>query len=98
MYGRKHLRSAGLHLSAVLVAIIRSVFMKNLYRTLLLTALFVMPLAGALLAQPGSGGNPPCWPPPCIPIDGGLSLLIGAGALLGSKKALDARKARKSAV
>ncbi len=69
--------------------------MKVSLRLLLLCFLLVAPLIGALMAQPGAGGAP-CWPPPCIPIDGGLSLLIGAGALLGGKKALDARKARKS--
>lgn len=47
------------------------------------------------MAQPGPG-DPPCWPPPCIPIDGGLSLLIGAGALLGGKKAIEARRSRKT--
>lgn len=67
-------------------------------RLLLLTVLLLAPVVGALMAQPGPGGPPPCWPPPCIPIDGGLSLLIGAGALLGGKKALDARKARKSLI
>lgn len=72
--------------------------MKVLPRLLLLSLLLVVPLVGALMAQPGPGGPPPCWPPPCIPIDGGLSLLVGAGALLGGKKALDARKARKSAL
>ena len=70
--------------------------MKFPLRLLLLCSLAVVPLFGALMAQPGPGGGPPCWPPPCIPIDGGLSLLIGAGALLGGKKALEARKRRKS--
>lgn len=70
--------------------------MKVPLRLTLLCILAVAPLAGVLLAQPGPGGPPPCWPPPCIPIDGGLSLLIGAGALLGGKKAMDARKRRKS--
>lgn len=64
-------------------------------RLLLTLLLLTAPLIGGLLAQPGTGG-PPCWPPPCIPIDGGLSLLIGAGALLGGKKALDARRSRKT--
>jgi hypothetical protein len=68
--------------------------MKHLLRPVLLLVLMLAPLCGALMAQVGPGG-PPCWPPPCIPIDGGLSLLIGAGALLGGKKALEARKARK---
>jgi hypothetical protein len=42
---------------------------------------------------PGGGGGPPCWPPPCtIPLDGGISLLIAAGALYGGKKMYDNRK------
>ena len=35
---------------------------------------------------PGGGGKPVCWPPPCVPIDGGISLLIIAGAIYGGKK------------
>ncbi len=38
-------------------------------------------------------GPPPCWPPPCtIPIDGGISFLIAAGAALAGKKFYDFRK------
>lgn len=41
-----------------------------------------------------------CWPPPCIPIDGGVSILIAAGALYGAKKSYDkfksARNSRQS--
>ena len=38
-------------------------------------------------------GPPPCWPPPCtIPLDGGISLLIAAGAGLAGKKFFDFRK------
>ena len=41
-------------------------------------------------------GPPPCWPPPCsVPIDGGISLLIAAGAVLGGKKIYDFRKKSK---
>lgn len=72
--------------------------MKISLRLLLAIAAVLLPFAGVLLAQPGPPGGPPCWPPPCIPIDGGLSLLIGAGALLGGKKALDLRKARKTEI
>ena len=44
----------------------------------------------------GGGGGPPCWPPPCnIPIDGGLSILIAAGAALGGKKLFDFRQSKK---
>jgi hypothetical protein len=39
------------------------------------------------LAQPGDpGGNPD------VPIDGGIGLLIAAGALYGSKKIYEARR------
>ena len=51
-------------------------------------------------AQPGppmGGGTPACWPPPCpIPLDGGISLLIAAGAALGGKKFYDFRKSAKN--
>lgn len=41
-------------------------------------------------------GPPPCWPPPCtVPIDGGISILIAAGAALGGKKLYDLRKSSK---
>lgn len=33
---------------------------------------------------PAAGGG--CWPPPCVPIDGGISLLIAAGAIYGGRK------------
>ena len=42
-----------------------------------------------------AGAPPPpqtCWPPPCIPIDGGISLLVAAGVALGGKKMYDFRK------
>lgn len=35
---------------------------------------------------PPGGGGPTCWPPPCIPIDGGIGLLFAAGLALGGKK------------
>lgn len=38
-------------------------------------------------------GPPPCWPPPCsVPLDGGISILIAAGAALGGKKFYDFRR------
>jgi len=56
-----------------------------------------------LFSQPGPAGGelPPCeeigipgpgFNEPCIPIDGGLSLLIAAGLAYGGKKALDSRR------
>lgn len=35
----------------------------------------------------GGGGGPPCWPAPCVPIDGGIGFLIAAGLAYGGKKA-----------
>jgi hypothetical protein len=55
-------------------------------------------LFSALDCQAGTppgppSGPPPCWPPPCtIPLDGGLSILIVAGAGLAGKKFYDFRK------
>jgi hypothetical protein len=36
--------------------------------------------------------NPGCWPPPCIPVDGGIVFLIAAGAAYGTKKIYDFKK------
>lgn len=41
-------------------------------------------------APPPSGG-PGCWPPPCIPVDGGIVFLMAAGVIYGAKKFNDAR-------
>jgi hypothetical protein len=68
--------------------------MKNSLRITITFLLIAIPFASALMAQP-LGGPPPCWPPPCIPIDGGLSALIAAGALFGGKKALELRRSAK---
>jgi hypothetical protein len=63
----------------------------------------IMRIVAALVLICGSfksvlAQNPPPPPPPAaVPIDGGLSLLLAAGAGLGAKKAWDARKAAKAA-
>jgi|TARA_R110000787_G_scaffold135687_2_gene248002 hypothetical protein len=41
---------------------------------------------------PGGGGGPSCWPPPCVPIDGGISYLLALGAIYGGKKVYDISK------
>jgi hypothetical protein len=66
--------------------------MRVFRRLFLISVVTVGPLCAELFAQ---GGPPVGGPPPCIPIDGGLGLLIGAGALLGGKKALDLRRERQ---
>ncbi|MBK9514420.1 MAG: hypothetical protein IPO05_12560 [Flavobacteriales bacterium] len=68
--------------------------MNNSLRITITFLLIAIPFASALMAQP-LDGPPPCWPPPCIPIDGGLSALIAAGALFGGKKALELRRSAK---
>jgi len=40
----------------------------------------------------GGGGTPNCFPPPCVPIDGGLSWLLIAGVAYGGKKVFDLNK------
>jgi hypothetical protein len=50
-------------------------------------------LTAAPMGPPiGPPGPPPCWPPPCIPVDGGLSFLLVAGAAYGGKKLYDFNK------
>lgn len=71
--------------------------MKNALRLSLVLVLLTLPFANEVMAT-GVGGQPPCWPPPCIPIDGGLSLLVAAGTLLGGKKAIDLRRNRNRSV
>lgn len=73
--------------------------MKNL-KQYIFTLLFLIAMsivnnafAGGPPGPPGGGGGgPPCWPPPCVPIDGGISFLLFAGALYGSKKVYDISK------
>jgi hypothetical protein len=40
-------------------------------------------LSIVILAQPSPPPSPPCWPPPCIPIDGGISFFTILAALIG---------------
>jgi hypothetical protein len=56
-------------------------------------------MSSAQAPDPPAGGGPPCGPPfgdPCIPIDGGVSLLIAAGLALGGKKAYDAARNKQA--
>ena len=60
-------------------------------KKLIATCVVVLGLGVATYAQPGQG-NPGGSP---TPIDGGVSLLIAAGAALGGKKAFDAYKKKE---
>lgn len=67
--------------------------MKKLILTaLLLLSSFCFTEMKAQPPDPGGGGNPGCFPPPCVPIDGGLSWLLIAGTLYGGKKVFDLSK------
>lgn len=75
---------------------------KNLKPILVLLAIFFLSNLDLLAAGPPGppgGGGPPggCWPPStCIPLDGGLSFLLLAGAAYGAKKILDTSKTQKA--
>jgi len=67
--------------------------MKKLFFIL---SMLLIGIAAPLNAQPpdpgGGGGGPNCFPPPCVPIDGGLSLLLAAGVAYGGKKIYELNK------
>lgn len=65
------------------------------YRFIILAFGLILFAGADSVAQPpppGGGSGPPCWPPPCIPIDGGLSWLIVAGVAYSAKKSFDFKK------
>ena len=44
------------------------------------------PPGGSPPAGSPPAGGPPCWAPPCVPIDGGIGILLAAGAFVGARK------------
>lgn len=68
--------------------------LKALVTTLLI--LCVMLCLPSLLHAQGMPGDPGGDPDPAVPIDGGLSLLLAAGAGYGLKKVNDMRKKNKA--
>lgn len=44
------------------------------------------PPAGSPPAGSPPAAGPPCWSPPCVPIDGGIGILLVAGAFIGARK------------
>lgn len=78
---------------------IKEFIKKNAYTILLLLLVSFFSLdiqAAGPPGPPGGGGGPGCWPPPCVPIDGGLSLLLLAGVAYGGKKTYDISKDKKA--
>ncbi len=76
--------------------------MKSLKR-IIFTTLFLIAIsivnnafAAGPPGPPGGGGGPPCWPPPCVPIDGGITFLLLAGVAYGLKKVYDISKLKKA--
>tara|TARA_B100000401_G_C52573240_1_gene608954 strand:- start:472 stop:693 length:222 start_codon:yes stop_codon:yes gene_type:complete len=67
--------------------------LKNLIKIFIFCALIIT--STYILGQPGGGGppggpsGPPCWPPPCVPVDGGISILVAIGAFFGGKSFYD---------
>jgi hypothetical protein len=74
----------------------------NRFRKLLVLSIFLFCIAAIGTCQPPplptSGGAAPCGGPfgTVCPIDGGVSLLIAAGAALGGKKAFDLKNKKAS--
>ena len=66
------------------------------YFSLLLTVFLILYLKDLFAAgAPPPPGEGPCWPPPCIPIDGGITFLVAAAATFGAKKLLHFKKTSK---
>lgn len=53
-------------------------------RKIIIIILFFFVLKN-IFAQPGPPPPPGCWPPPCIPIDGGISIFTFISVLFGYK-------------
>jgi hypothetical protein len=64
---------------------------KKVVKPLFLTFVAVLVISSLGIAQ-GDAGNDPDFP--TVPLDGGLSLLLVAGAAYGSKKVYDFRKSK----
>jgi len=82
------------YLSVNLIKITDIIMASIIKHSLCLFALLLISTAvsaqfGPPATGPGPGG---CFPPPCVPIDGGISLLIAAGVGLAGKKAYDHHK------
>jgi len=66
---------------------------------IVITLIYTLPItskAAGPPGPPGGGGGPPCGSPwGCIPIDGGIGLLLAAGIAYGGKKTYKAYKDNK---
>ena len=63
----------------------------------LLTLCFIIAFSALVFAPPPAApGNPRGCFPACVPIDGGISLLVAAGAVYGGKKLYLDKKNKKT--
>lgn len=69
--------------------------MRNRHKALFILFVAICTITFAA-PPPPPGSAPTCWPPPCVPIDGGITLLMAAGAAYGAKKFLQSRKKEES--
>jgi hypothetical protein len=53
----------------------------------ILTFIFFVFFTDIYFSQPGPPPGPTCWPPPCIPVDGGISVFTFLSILFGYKLA-----------
>lgn len=66
--------------------------LKKWFSRVALLAILSLPVAALAQDAPFPDDSAPCGGPfgdPCVPIDGGLGILIAAGAAFGGKKAYD---------
>jgi len=68
------------------------------YKITAALVLFALVCVATMHAQPPPPpptDEPPCWPPPCVPVDGGILFAVGAAAVFGGKKIYNSFKANK---
>lgn len=66
------------------------------YKIAAALVLFCVVCAVTMHAQPPPPpDDPPCWPPPCVPVDGGILFAVGAAAIFGGKKLYNSFKSNK---
>lgn len=59
-------------------------FLNSKYIKILIIILFVF-FTNIYYSQPAPPQGPNCWPPPCIPIDGGIGIFTFISILFGYK-------------
>lgn len=69
-----------------------------LFIVILLIAVSSQPIYAQLPPPPPPPPTgPPCWPPPCVPVNGGLIYALSAALLFGVYAIYKSVKSRKSA-